>query len=453
VNDAYRTIPKMDVILGEPALSGLAYSQEVIKRAVQQKIARIREAIASGSTAESPGALQVAEQVARELGSVMESGLRQVINAAGVVVHTNLGRAPLAREAVDAMAEAAAGYSNLEYDLEQGGRGSRQSHIRPITRVCFGAEDALVVNNNAAAVLLILNTLAKGREVIVSRGELVEIGGSFRMPEVMAMSGAIMKEVGATNKTRLDDYRQAVTDLTGLIIKVHRSNFSIVGFTEEPEMGELSGLSRELGIPFYIDMGSGVPFDLSDAGIPDEWTIPGCLKHADVISFSGDKVIGGPQAGIILGNATLIGDMARNPMHRALRIDKLAIAALSKTLSLLSKGRFMDIPVLRMILETPEEVQARAAELEGLLADLGAEVIPTQAVIGGGSAPTKSFTSYGVLITSPKAVSIHSRLRKGTPAVVARIEEDRLVFDMKAVDPSLIPALAGRIREAFGEGA
>jgi L-seryl-tRNA(Ser) seleniumtransferase len=379
----------------------------------------------------------------------MDSGLRQVINAAGVVVHTNLGRAPLAREAVKAMVLAAESYSNLEYDLEQGGRGSRQNHIRPITRACFGAEDALVVNNNAAAVLLILNTLAKGREVIISRGELVEIGGSFRMPEVMALSGALMKEVGTTNKTKLDDYRRAVSDNTGLIIKVHRSNFSIMGFTEEVEIRELSGLSRELGIPFYVDMGSGVPFDLAPVGIKDEWTIPLCLTHSDVLSFSGDKVLGGPQAGIILGKSDQIGKMAKNPLHRALRMDKLSIATLNATLGLLSRGRVMDIPVLRMIMESPEDVKRRAKRLKALLKGIDADIVPTQAVIGGGSAPTKSFPSYGVLVICQKATNVHARLRKGAPAVVARIDEDRIIFDMKAVDGPLIPELAEKIRETL----
>jgi len=452
MKDAYRTIPKVDVIMNEPVIAGLPYSQDMIKLAVQKVLAGIREGIASGRVARSPGTAQVAEQVAGEMTAVIESGLKQVINAAGVVVHTNLGRAPLAQEAVEAMMLAAGSYSDLEYDLGKGSRGSRQNHIRPVTRACFGAEDALVVNNNAAAVLLVLNTLAKGKEVIISRGELVEIGGSFRVPEVMAMSGALMKEVGATNKTKIDDYHRAVTDSTGLIIKVHRSNFSIVGFTEEAEIRELSELSGQFGIPFYVDMGSGVPFDLSAAGIPDEWTIPGCLKYADVISFSGDKVLGGPQAGIILGKAEPIARMARNPMHRALRIDKLAIASLSATLRLLSKGRYGDIPVLRMILEAPAEVEARANGLAKLLEDLKASVVPTQAVVGGGSAPTKSFPSYGVLITSPKATAVHAQLRKGSPAVVARIEGDRLVFDMKAVDSQLIPVLAKRIREAVGKG-
>ncbi len=451
MSNAYRTIPKVDAVLGEPVLAQLPYSPELIKKAVQKALEKIRESIAQGSLTESPGASRVAAGIAKDIASLMESGLKQVINAAGVVVHTNLGRAPLAEGAIDALVAAARNYSDLEYDLEQGKRGSRQDHIRPLTRACFGAEDALVVNNNAAAVLLILNTIAKGREVIVSRGELVEIGGSFRVPEVMDMSGAVMKEVGATNKTRIADYRRAISDNTGLIIKVHRSNFSIVGFTEEVEIRELSALAREFGIPLYVDMGSGVPFDLSAAGVPDEWTIPFCLEHADVVSFSGDKVIGGPQAGIILGKSELIERMAKNPLHRAMRIDKLAIAALGETLKLFSQEKYGEIPVLRMILEDPEDVKKRAQELAALLTKHKAEVVATRAVIGGGSAPTKSFPSSGVLITNKKATAVHTRLRKGTPAVMARIEDDRLIFDMKAVDSRLIPEIAEKIDEALDE--
>jgi L-seryl-tRNA(Ser) seleniumtransferase len=452
VKDAYRSIPKVDVVLKEPALADLPYSPELIKRAVQGELEKIRESIASGGLRESPDAFSVASGVAQEIVAVMESGLKEVINAAGVVVYTNLGRAPLAKDAVEAVIAAARGYSNLEYDLEKGARGSRQNHIRPVTRYCFGAEDALVVNNNAAAVLLVLSTLARGKEVIVSRGELVEIGGSFRMPEVMSMSGAVMREVGATNKTRISDYQSAVTDNTGLIIKVHRSNFAIVGFTEEVELKELSGLAHEFGIPLYVDMGSGVPFDLTPFGIPDEWTIPGCLQFSDVLSFSADKVLGGPQAGIILGESGLIERMAKNPLHRALRIDKLAIAALSATLKLLSQERYRDIPVLRMILEDASDVRRRAEELKRLLnMQDRAEVVSTRAVVGGGSAPTKGFPSYGVLIATPKATAVHARLRKGNPAVVARIEDDRLIFDMKAVDPGLIPVLAEKINEALAD--
>ncbi|HPS94738.1 MAG TPA: L-seryl-tRNA(Sec) selenium transferase [Deltaproteobacteria bacterium] len=450
MNGAYRSIPKVDAVLNEQALQELPYAPEIVKRVLRETLDAIREDISQGRIAKSPDASQVAGYIAGRIRAIMESGLKPVINAAGVVVYTNLGRAPLAPEAIDAVVEAARGYSDLEYTLPEGGRGSRQDHIRPITRLCFGADDALVVNNNAAAVLLVLATLAQGKEVIVSRGELVEIGGSFRMPDVMTMSGAIMREVGTTNKTRLSDYRDAVTDNTGLILKVHRSNFAIVGFTDEVGIAELTGLGREMGIPVFVDMGSGVPFDLTASGIPGEWTIQSCLDQgSDVLSFSGDKVLGGPQAGIILGRADLVGKMASHPLHRALRVDKMTIAALNVTLRLIAQGKSGRIPVLQMITEPPDEVKKRAQGLAGLLGKKKATVVPTQAVIGGGSAPTKAFPSFGVVMKSAKATQVHARLRTCTPAVVCRIEEDTLIFDVKAVRDEEIPVLAEKINEVF----
>ncbi len=449
MKDAFRTIPKVDAVMGEPVLADLACSRDAVRLSVRTALDRIRQEISSGSRKVSPSAAEVARGIAVEITCLMESRLMPVINATGVVVYTNLGRAPLSKAAVDEVVVAAQGYTNLEFNLAAGVRGSRQDHIRPLTRHCFAAEDALVVNNNAAAVMLVLNTLARGREVIVSRGELVEIGGSFRVPEVMAMSGALMREVGSTNKTKLDDYRRAITDSTGLIIKVHRSNFTISGFTEEVEIRDLSRLCREFGIPLYVDMGSGVPFDLTPIGIPEEWTIPSCLEHADVVSFSGDKVLGGPQAGIILGKTDLVASMAKNPLHRALRIDKLSMAAMGATLRQLSREEYAEIPVLRMITEEPGRARARALKLKRLLKGLDPRIVPTRAVIGGGTAPEKSFPSFGILVTTPRANAVHAYLRKGAPAVVARIEEDRLIFDMKTVTEEQVPVLAGKIRESM----
>ncbi|HQI81550.1 MAG TPA: L-seryl-tRNA(Sec) selenium transferase [Deltaproteobacteria bacterium] len=454
MNEAYRSIPKVDAVLGEKAVSELPYDEGIVKRLLRDRLDMIRAAISQGRMERSPAAAEVALEVAREVRAVMESGLARVVNASGVVVFTNLGRAPLAKEAVHAAADAAQWYSDLEYSLAKGTRGSRQDHIRPITRACFGAEDALVVNNNAAAVMLVLASLAKGREVIVSRGELVEIGGSFRMPDVMALSGAVMREVGTTNKTKLDDYRSAIGSGTGLIMKVHRSNFSVVGFTDEVEIEALGALGREFGIPVFVDMGSGVPFDLAFAGIPGEWTIPSCLQQgADVVCFSGDKVLGGPQAGIILGRADLVAAMARHPLHRAVRVDKFTIASLGATLRLLAQGRVERIPVLRMITEDLAEVKKRAQRLLRLVKVKGARIVPTRAVIGGGSAPTKSFPSYGLLLRVSHASDVHARLRAKRPAVLCRIEEDTLVFDVKALDPQEVPVLARAINEVLGHGA
>jgi L-seryl-tRNA(Ser) seleniumtransferase len=438
------------MVLKESILQELPYDMAIIKRLLRDKLEFIRTDISAGRLTISPDASLVAQEVAGHVRSIMEAGLKKVINAAGVVVFTNLGRAPLAREAIDAILHAASTYSDLEYNLAEGKRGSRQDHIRPLTRACFGAQDALVVNNNAAAVMLVIASLAKGREVIISRGELVEIGGSFRMPDVMAMSGAVMKEVGTTNKTKITDYKNALTDNTALIMKVHRSNFSIVGFTEETGIDDLASLSRDLDKPLFVDMGSGVPFDLGPWGIPGEWTIPMCLQQgADIISFSGDKVLGGPQAGIILGKTDLIETMNRHPLHRAIRADKLTIAALAATLRLLAQGRIDRIPVLRMITEPVSDVKKRAQRLLRLIKTKGSRIVSTKAVIGGGSAPTKSFPSYGVLLPSPKAQHVLARLRVCRPAVLCRIEEDSLIFDLKSVEQQEISMLAHKINEVL----
>jgi len=449
--DLLRTIPKVDVVLKETALKDLPFRADMIKRVVVDELARIRSEMREGQIHESPTAKTVAQCAARTINVTIEAGLKPVINATGVIVHTNLGRAPLASQALKAI-EAAAGYSNLEFDLVRGQRGSRQDHIRTLTRACFDAEDALVVNNNAAAVLLALAALARGREVIVSRGELVEIGGSFRIPDVMALSGAKLKEIGTTNKTRLNDYDAAISDETALIMKVHRSNFAVVGFSEEAQLKELSELAQARRIPFFIDMGSGVPFDLGDYGIPNEWTIPQCLECADLVSFSADKVLGGPQAGIILGRHDLIKSMARHPLHRAVRIDKLGIASLNATLRLLSEGAYQDIPVLRMIIQDVEAVRARARKFKKLLAVKG-EIVVTKAVIGGGSAPTKTFASCGVEVRCEKdlAPKVHARLRlKG---VVCRIEDERLIFDLRTVADHEVKPLATLVNEVLGHGA
>lgn len=448
-NEAMRTIPKVDVVLGEPVLQGLACRPELIKREVVAELERVRSALREGKLTKAPAAGEVARTVELSLKELLDGGLRPLINATGVIVHTNLGRAPLGKQAQEALVTATS-YADLEYDLERGMRGSRQNHIRPVTRACFGAEDALVVNNNAAAVLLVLAALANGREVIVSRGELVEIGGSFRIPDVMALSGAVLKEVGTTNKTRLSDYEKAITERTALIMKVHRSNFAVVGFSEETELRELSGLAHARGIPLYCDMGSGVPFALDAYGIRDEWTIPDCLSVADVISFSGDKVLGGPQAGIILGARKYLQNMAAHPLHRAVRLDKLGIAALSATLRLFMRGEYAEIPTLRMITEPVARVRARARRLANMLI-IPVEVVATEAVIGGGSAPTKSFASFGVQVRVTAASEVHARLRRA--GVVCRIEDDRLVCDMRTVSPEQVKPLASILNEVIGRGA
>ena len=443
----FRTIPKVDAVVAQIDVPECCEDFKI--RTVREVLAMVRSQIAAGKLDSSPDAEALAEQCRGIIAGQINGSLQPVINASGVIVYTNLGRAPLAEEALNAVVTAARGYCDLEFDLDSGERGSRQQHISPITRAAFGAEDALVVNNNAAAVMLVLASLASSRQVIVSRGELVEIGGSFRMPDVMTLSGAGLKEVGTTNKTRVADYEAAITADTALIMKVHRSNFSIEGFSEEAGLKELSALARRHKIPFYIDMGSGVPFDLADVGIRHEWTIAECLEYADVVSFSGDKVLGGPQCGIILGKSELLRRMAQHPLHRAVRVDKLTIAALNATLRLMLGGRLDAIPVQAMLQEAPQAVRKRC---EKLAAGLGpeAEIVATKAVVGGGTAPGKEIDSFGVRITSPRAVELQVRLRTGRPAVVCRIEDDRLTFDLKTVRDAEIMPLAERIREVLG---
>jgi L-seryl-tRNA(Ser) seleniumtransferase len=444
-NKAFRSIPKMDSILSKPLLAGSGFRADLVKKAAEDEIGRIRESIKSGKIKVSPSLEQVSAEVMSHLAGIFDSGLRPMINATGVMVYTNLGRAPIAGSAVKAM-NAAAGYSNLEFNISEGARGSRQDHIREIARFVFGVEDALVVNNNAAAVMLVLASLAAGREVILSRGELVEIGGSFRMPDVMSLSGAVLREIGTTNKTRISDYEKAINDRTGLIMKVHRSNFAVVGFTDEAEISEISALAKSKGLPFYVDMGSGIPFDLSAYGIRGEWTVPSCLAGgADIVSFSGDKVLSGPQAGIIIGKKGLISKMSKHPLHRALRIDKFSLAALAETFKILGRGEHEKLPVLRMITENVADVKKRALGLKRRL-KMKCEIIRTQAVIGGGSAPTSSVPSFAVSVRAVDAVNAHAMLRNA--GAVCRIEGDLLIFDMKTVDAAEIKALTERINNA-----
>jgi L-seryl-tRNA(Ser) seleniumtransferase len=444
--DAYRSIPKMDMILGMDELLSLPLRQDIIKKAVENELVTIRDSIKKGDARKIPTAQEIAARVSAVLSVLIEAGLRPMINATGVMVYTNLGRAPLSSYALMAMIDAG-GYSDLEYNIKEGIRGSRQDHIKEIAKAVFGVEDAIAVNNNAAAVMLVLTSLAAGREVIVSRGELVEIGGSFRMPDVMTLSGAVLKEVGTTNKTRLSDYEAAINDNTGLIMKVHRSNFALIGFTDETEIKELSTLAKSRGLPLYVDMGSGIPFDLSAFGIHGEWTVPSCLTDgADIVSFSGDKVLSGPQAGIIVGRKSLISKMSKHPLHRAVRIDKFSLAALVETLKLAAMEMYDELPVLRMITEDRAEVKKRALSLKRKL-KVKSAIIETKAVIGGGAAPTSTIPSFAVVISSPDSVAAHARLRD--EGIVCRIEDDRLIFDMKTVSDEELKDAAERINNAL----
>jgi L-seryl-tRNA(Ser) seleniumtransferase len=419
-----RDLPSVDELAresGDPLAVGAA-------RAV---IARARETIRRGA---DPGDLTAL--LRDELAAARRPALRRVLNATGVIVHTNLGRAPLAAAALDRVTEATRGYSNLEYDLGEGQRGSRQDHVASILRRLTGAEAAIVVNNNAGALLLALAALAEGRDVIVSRGELIEIGDGFRIPDVLARSGARLVEVGTTNRTRAADYENALDERTALLLRVHQSNFRVVGFAEQPSLEELAAVARASSLPLVDDLGSGALLDLSD-----EPTARASLAAgADLVCFSGDKLLGGPQAGIVAGRAELVERLRRHPLHRALRIDKLSLAALEGTLLLyLDPERALEeVPVLRMLREPAKSVRARA---ERLAAAVGGEVEETIARVGGGALPLHELPSFACAVEE----SIAAPLREREPAVVGIVRDGRLLLDCRTLADSELDIVAAAI--------
>ncbi|MDX6407454.1 MAG: L-seryl-tRNA(Ser) seleniumtransferase [Gaiellaceae bacterium] len=384
--------------------------------AARKVVARARRQIQHG---DDPGDLR--EQLQAELGSVRAPHLRRVINATGVIVHTNLGRAPLAEAALDRIREIGRGYSNLEYDLAAGGRGSRQDHVTHILRRLTGAEAALVVNNNAAAVMLALAALAEGREVLVSRGELIEIGDGFRIPDVLERSGARLHEVGTTNRTRAADYEAAIGPETGLLLRVHQSNFRVVGFTAQPSLGELADVARRHDLPLVDDLGSGALVEVGD----EPSARASLAAGADLVCFSGDKLLGGPQAGIIVGRAELVDKLRRHPLQRALRADKLTLAALEGTLALAVDAP-EEIPVLRMLRESPELVKKRAARLAEVV---DGEVEETVARAGGGSLPLTELPSFACAVEEELA----TKLRVGNPPVIAVVRDGRTLLDCRTL--------------------
>ena len=370
--------------------------------------------------------------------------LRRIINATGVIIHTNLGRAPLMREAVERIAEAAAGYSNLEFDLEKGERGARDGHAQHLFAQLFARQGVpgtatIVVNNNAAAVLLALAVLAEGAEVIVSRGELVEIGGSFRIPEIMAQSGAVLREVGTTNRTRIADYESSITERTRLLLRVHRSNFEIVGFTEQPTLAELVELGRRRGIAVMEDLGSGALVELEPYGISGEPSVYASLRAGvSLVTYSGDKLLGGPQAGLATGDPALVARMRAHPLFRALRVDKMCYAALEATLVTYLREEYDSLPILRMLRLPSEEVERRCQLLAVSASGLSAQVVATRTVIGGGAAPGKTLPSFALSLAYDRmsATEFARRLRHKATPIVARVEEDRVLLDLRTVDPA-----------------
>ena len=399
--------------------------------AARNVLTRAREQIRGGA---DPGDL--AEQLRAELAAARAPRLRRVLNATGVIVHTNLGRAPLAAAALEQVAEAARGYSNLEYDLDAGKRGSRQAHVSDLLRRLTGAEAALVVNNNAAAVLLALAALAEGRDVLVSRGELIEIGDGFRIPEVLVRSGARLREVGTTNRTRAADYERAITAETSVILRVHQSNFRVVGFTEQPRLDELADVAQTHELVLVDDLGSGALFDLGD-----EPTARASLAAGShLVCFSGDKLLGGPQAGIVVGRAELVERLRRHPLQRALRADKLTLAALEGTLRVAAEAPD-DVPVLRMLREPAEAVRARAERLAALV---GGDVEQTVARAGGGALPLAELPSFACAVEEELA----ARLRAAEPPVVGIVRDGRLLLDCRTLRDADLDELATAVAAA-----
>ncbi len=440
-----RRIPAVDRVLNEPALSRLSAScpRILLLESAQETVAELRREILEAPQSSpdlSPAA--VAQRAARRAERKLSPSLQPVINATGTLLHTNLGRAPLSESALLAMQEVARGYSNLEFDLDSGERGHRYAHVEELLCRLAGAEAATVVNNNAGAVLLALTALAKGKEAIVSRGELVEIGGAFRVPDVMAAGGVTLREVGTTNKTHLKDYREAIGDATALFLKVHTSNYRIVGFTASVSAQDLVALARERSLLVMEDLGSGMLLDLSPYGIPREPTVREAVGAGiDIVTFSGDKLLGGPQAGVILGRREAVEKIRRHPMARAMRIDKLTLAALEATLRhyLDPQEALREIPVLRMLAASAEEIRRRCTRLKRRLSALAehaaVEIVAEPSQVGGGALPTTELPGFALAVTPRKlsAQALADRLRHGRPPVVGRIQEERLLLNLRTV--------------------
>jgi L-seryl-tRNA(Ser) seleniumtransferase len=447
VNDAtrlnLRTLPSIDELLARPSLQALIASAprprvlEALRGAVEKARARLLKGEAQGfDEAEVHSAYEA-------LG---KSNLRRVHNATGVVLHTNLGRAPLSPRALERLIRIGGGYSNLELDLDQGERGSRYEPVVELLRKLTGAEDALVVNNGAAAVLLAFSALAGGKEAIVSRGELVEIGGGFRIPDVMRQSGARLIEVGSTNRTRLADYAAGCGPDTGLLVKVHRSNFALVGFTEECSTRELAGLAREKSVPLFEDLGSGALTALHAEGLTSEPTVASKISAgADLVAFSGDKLLGGPQAGILVGRSAVISKLKAHPLNRALRIDKLTVAALEATLEDYRDGLEDQLPARAMLRQAPAVLEQRAKALAAQLG--GAKVVAVTGQVGGGSMPLATLPSFACALAGD-AEALHQRLRSGDPAIVARVADGLLLLDVRCLHDDELSAVARAVTAA-----
>ncbi len=453
MNELLRKIPKVDELLKSPALteSIAQYGNHAVTEAIRAELDVLRQSILSRQVDAVPGTDLLCRQICRRVQRASLPSFRSVINGTGIILHTNLGRACLSEKAAQAVCNAAKSYSNLEYDLETGKRGSRYSHVEAILCKLTGAESALVVNNNAAAVLLVLSALTQGGQVVVSRGELVEIGGSFRIPEIMEACGAQLKEVGATNKTHLYDYERAISESTKALMKVHTSNYRIIGFSETPALSDLVNLGHAHGLPVIEDLGSGCLLDLNQFGIHDEPAVQDSLRAGvDVVSFSGDKLLGGPQAGIILGKKKYLDILKKHPLNRAMRVDKMTLAALEATLRSYEAGSPEEIPVIAMMAAKPEVLYQKAEQLSFLLhqAGIDAEIVPTEGRVGGGSVPNQDLPSYAVAF-SGDVNQLEETLRKGMRPIIGRIHEGQYLLDVRTLREQDFETIVDSLREAM----
>ena len=450
-----RRIPSVDELLAQPRLAELAgrADRSVLVEVTRAVLAEVRAAIAGDPSftvhALDPGSLE--ERIATQVERILARSLQPVINATGVILHTNLGRAPLPPAVIEEFRRAITQYTNLEYDLAAGARSKRDVHTAHLLERLTGAESAIVVNNCAAAVLVVLGALAKGGEVIVSRGELIEIGDGFRIPEIMTESGAVLREVGTTNRTRIADYENAINEKTRLLLRVHPSNFAITGFTERPSLEDLVALSRRSGLPLVEDLGSGCLVDLTESGISEPVVRRSIEAGVSLVTFSGDKLLGGPQAGIIAGTKELVARVRRHPLFRALRVDKLTTAALEATLGTYLRGAWGEIPTLRMIRASAQEIKLRAENLlrelrpDLPLDEVELDIVDGTSLAGGGSTPEQSLPTKLIRIASARysAAQLEQRLRRAPAgvSVIARVEEDSLVLDLRTVFPEQEPTL------------
>src|SRR5580693_5877121 len=471
-----RQIPSVDELLAQPRLAALAgrVDRKVLLELTRTVLAELRSritdrlkfAVLGELTLLAGDSASLEEHISSMVERILAHSLQPVINATGVILHTNLGRAPLSAAVVEEFRRAATQYTNLEYDLEAGARGKRDVHTSSLLERLTGAEAAIVVNNCAAAVLLVLRALAKGDEVIVSRGELIEIGDGFRIPDIMAESGAVLREVGTTNRTRLSDYERGINERTRMLLRVHRSNFQIAGFTAQPSLEELVKLGRKASLPVYEDLGSGCLVNLSSSGVTEPVVRESVAAGVSVISFSGDKLLGGPQAGIILGDKELIARIRRHPMFRALRVDKLTIAALEATLLAYLRGTSASghdaIPAIRMIRASAEEIGAHAKNIIELLrANISENVAKFEmregkSVIGGGSTPGQLLPTHIIAIECLRCSSaeLEERLRAGVSGgipIIARVEDHRLILDLRTVFPEQESALVESLSAALAK--